>query len=52
MPDKRGNRTNEVLGRNMSGQNDVESMKCFGTMVTTSQVEPRRNSDKCSSSAA
>lgn len=38
--------------RNMSGQNDVGSTKCFGTMVTTSQVEPTLNSDKCSSSAA
>ena len=28
------------------------TLKCFGTMVTTSQVEPRQNSVKCSSSAA
>ena len=30
----------------------IVSVKCFGAMVTISQVEPRRNSDKCSSSTA
>lgn len=28
------------------------TFRCFGTMLTTRQVEPRQTSDKCSSSAA